>query len=163
MSPATSAPEMCGIGIFTRSRPRRCQRSRWFSAHARTRTTTQPGSRDRIRRVLVSQDLGAAMLVKTDRAHLPRSSRNAMSLRELRTFELRTSNFELRTLRNSELRLDDLDRAELAQRVGVPGIADRPRPQLLGVQVPLRRGARSSGTSRSTRGTNRSNVSSGSA
>ena len=36
ISPATSAPEMCGSG--NRTTPRRFQRSRWLSAHARTRT-----------------------------------------------------------------------------------------------------------------------------
>ena len=43
-TPATSAPLICGIGIVTRGRPRRAQMSRWFSAQARTRTSTSPGA-----------------------------------------------------------------------------------------------------------------------
>ena len=56
-------------GCATRSRPRRCHRSRWLSAQARTRTSARPVAGDRVRRVLVAEDLRAAVLVKPDGLH----------------------------------------------------------------------------------------------
>ena len=44
-SPAISLPGMCGSGFATRAMPRRCQRSRWLRAHARTRTSASPAER----------------------------------------------------------------------------------------------------------------------
>src|SRR5437867_1281120 len=43
ISPAMSLPRMCGRGSFRVGMPVRTNRSRWFSAHARTRTRTSDG------------------------------------------------------------------------------------------------------------------------
>ena len=77
-NPAPSAPRMRGLG--TDGRPLRIQRSRWLSEAARSSTSTSPGARLGIGRVLVAEYLGPAVLVDPDRLHRRRSPCNRVLL-----------------------------------------------------------------------------------
>ena len=59
--------EMCGSG--SRTTPRRFQRSRWFSAQARTRITTSPARNWGSGAVFVAQDVWSPVLMQSDRFH----------------------------------------------------------------------------------------------
>ena len=73
-SPAASTPVMCGHGSPTAGPRPRTIRSRWFSAHACTRTNASPGPGGGSGDLLIAEDFRTAGLVERDRLHRPTPS-----------------------------------------------------------------------------------------
>ena len=71
-TPEPSAPRIRGFG--TEGRPLRTQTSRWFSAAARSDTSTSPGPAIGIVDVLVAKDVGPSVLVYAHGLHEAESS-----------------------------------------------------------------------------------------
>ena len=68
-SPATSLPEMCGSGIVTRRQAAPLPEVEMIQRAGADAHQHLARRRHRIRRVLVAQDLGAAVLMEANRAH----------------------------------------------------------------------------------------------
>ena len=102
MTPAPSAPRICGFRAAATGSPLRSQTSRWLSDAARSSTSTSPGAGHGIGHVLVAENLRAALLVDADRLHACRDrtlrrdfARPAVTMRTMTTADVQRLGAEL--------------------------------------------------------------------